>query len=109
MHKTVGTFRILSAEDSNGIIYNRNLGIICTMPRLVLFRMIEWIVAKSCPRSIQNTYNRIYNKEKKRTCLFLVIKQCVVVRFTDISGQPIVLFFKRQGLLTTEYEVEEVI
>jgi hypothetical protein len=47
MHKTVGTFRILSAEDSNGIIYNRNLGIICTMPRLVLFHMIEWIAVKS--------------------------------------------------------------
>jgi len=26
MHKTVGTFRILSAEDSSGIIYNNNFG-----------------------------------------------------------------------------------
>jgi len=39
MHKTVGTFSILSTKVSSRIIYKRNFGHFCKMSRLVLSRM----------------------------------------------------------------------
>jgi hypothetical protein len=41
----VGTFNILSTKVPSGLMYNREFGHFCTMPHLVLSRMIEWIVA----------------------------------------------------------------
>jgi len=47
MHKNVSTFNTLYTKGSRGIIYKRNFGNFCTMPRLVLSRLIEWIAANN--------------------------------------------------------------
>jgi len=80
MHKTVGTFRILSAEDSNGIIHKRILCIICKMTSLDLFLVIEWIAAKKFVLDLDKTNTiEFITKRRSRSCLFRVIMQRVLV------------------------------
>jgi hypothetical protein len=56
MYKTVGTFKILFAKDSSGIIYQRNFRDFWTMPRLVLSRMIEWISVNNLGLALEKVH-----------------------------------------------------
>ena len=78
MHKTVGTLKILSAEDSSGIIYNRNFADFCTMPCLVLSCMIEWIAANKLFLDLDRTHTvkSITNRRKEPGSSRLLRSEC---------------------------------
>ena len=70
MHKTVGTFSILSTKVSSSIIYKRNFGDFLTMPRLGLSCMIEWIDVHNLVLDRYKTQTvKFINKEVENLCL----------------------------------------